>query len=194
MVSFQCDGCGDIVKKPKLNQHGGRCHATFTCIDCSVTFQGNSYQSHTSCMTEAQKFQKHVYQNKNAPVKGNNNNKNSKPVSLIDQLNEKKKNEENNPVNEKKRKNEEKEPKKQKKSKLTAWSPTELDENVSTSLKLALKEVLKEGKSTSLKDARKKTIELIKQHPQSEKIKSDLKKDFDKTFNLTLKDNSITFA
>ncbi|KAI8979853.1 hypothetical protein BDF20DRAFT_790288, partial [Mycotypha africana] len=60
--SFQCDACGDVVKKPKLNQHRNRCHATFTCIDCSTTFEGTSYQSHTSCMTEAEKFQKHIYQ------------------------------------------------------------------------------------------------------------------------------------
>lgn len=63
-TSFQCDGCGDVVKKPKLNQHGNRCYATFTCIDCSTTFQGTSYQAHNSCMTEAEKFQKHIYQNK----------------------------------------------------------------------------------------------------------------------------------
>ncbi|OBZ88368.1 hypothetical protein A0J61_03590 [Choanephora cucurbitarum] len=192
MVSFQCDGCGDVVKKPKLNQHRGRCHATFTCIDCSTTFQGNNYQSHTSCITEAQKFQKHVYQNKN----NNNNNSNKKPASLIDQLNQKKKDEQSTAGNDKKRKNDQ-EDKKSKKSKtvtLTAWSNTELENDLSKTMSLALKEVLK-SKPLSLKDARKKTIELINKHPQSKKFeKSDLKKEFEKKFSLTLNDDQITLA
>ncbi|KAI8140890.1 LYAR-type C2HC zinc finger-domain-containing protein, partial [Fennellomyces sp. T-0311] len=53
--------CGDVVKKPKLDQHGRRCGATFTCIDCSTTFQGTSYKSHTSCISEAEKYQKTLY-------------------------------------------------------------------------------------------------------------------------------------
>lgn len=28
----RCDGCADTVKKPKLDQHRGRCHASFTCL------------------------------------------------------------------------------------------------------------------------------------------------------------------
>ncbi|GAA5810950.1 hypothetical protein MFLAVUS_004378 [Mucor flavus] len=190
MVSFQCDGCGDVVKKPKLNQHGSRCYATFTCIDCSTTFQGTSYQAHNSCMTEAEKFQKHIYQNKEAtPVKGKAPKAApapAKPVSIIEQLNDKKrKSEETEEPKEKKEK-------KENKQKLTEWSATELDKDESKNLQNALKEVLKEGKSLKLKDVRKKTIELIEKHPQYKK--SDLKKSFDKTFSLTLKDNTITFA
>ncbi|KAI9366252.1 hypothetical protein BD770DRAFT_1009 [Pilaira anomala] len=191
MVSFQCDGCGDVVKKPKLNQHGNRCYATFTCIDCSTTFQGTSYQSHNSCMTEAEKFQKHIYQNK-APtsVKGKAPAPApapAKPVSIIDQLNDKKR--KSDAVEEPKEKKEKKE-KKQKT--LTEWSKIELDKDESKNLENALKEVLKDGKSLKLKDVRKKTIELIEKHPQYKK--SDLKKSFDKKFSLTLKDNTITFA
>ncbi|ORE13131.1 hypothetical protein BCV71DRAFT_152798, partial [Rhizopus microsporus] len=52
--------CGDVIKKPKLPSH--RCRSTFSCIDCSVTFQGRAWETHTSCITEAQKFQKHIYQ------------------------------------------------------------------------------------------------------------------------------------
>ncbi|KAG0701283.1 hypothetical protein DFH29DRAFT_927718 [Suillus ampliporus] len=69
MVSFQyaihlsfaiC--CSDVVKKPKLNQHHGFCHAAFDCIDCSTTFHSPAeFQGHTSCMTEAEKYQKSVY-------------------------------------------------------------------------------------------------------------------------------------
>ncbi|KAI8368991.1 hypothetical protein BD560DRAFT_424240 [Blakeslea trispora] len=145
-------------------------------------------------MTEAQKFQKHVYQNKN---NNNNNNSNKKPASLIDQLNQKKKEEQSTvETNDKKRKNE-KEDKKSKKTKtdsLTAWSSTELDDDLSRTLQFALKEVLKH-KSLSLKDARKKTIELINKHPQSKKFEqSDLKKEFEKKFSLTLTDDHMTFA
>ncbi|ORY23051.1 hypothetical protein BCR39DRAFT_550169 [Naematelia encephala] len=67
MVSFQCDGCADTVKKPKLDQHRQRCWASFTCLDCSTTFQGQTYKSHTSCVTEAEKYQGALYK---APKKG----------------------------------------------------------------------------------------------------------------------------
>ncbi|RKO97483.1 hypothetical protein CAUPRSCDRAFT_3733, partial [Caulochytrium protostelioides] len=58
MVSFSCEQCQDTVKKPKVQQHAGRCRgAQFTCVDCSVTFDEWSVRSHTSCMTEDQKYQ-----------------------------------------------------------------------------------------------------------------------------------------
>ncbi|KAF9444001.1 hypothetical protein P691DRAFT_839249 [Macrolepiota fuliginosa MF-IS2] len=62
MVSFQCHNCGDVVKKPKLDQHHSRCHGGFDCIDCSTTFNTPAeYKSHTSCISEAEKYQKSVY-------------------------------------------------------------------------------------------------------------------------------------
>ncbi|KAI9571772.1 hypothetical protein HD554DRAFT_1820921 [Boletus coccyginus] len=62
MVSFQCHACSDVVKKPKLDQHHDRCHAGFDCIDCSVTFHTPvEYKSHTSCISEAEKYQKSLY-------------------------------------------------------------------------------------------------------------------------------------
>ncbi|RUP17061.1 hypothetical protein BC936DRAFT_139474 [Jimgerdemannia flammicorona] len=73
MVSFQCDACCDVVKKPKLDQHRMRCWATFTCIDCSTTFQNQDYKSHTSCISEAEKYQKSVYK---APKQKGNNSQN----------------------------------------------------------------------------------------------------------------------
>lgn len=57
MVSFNCDGCGDVVKKPKLAQHYKRCYAPFTCLDCSVQF-ATPQEAHTSCITEDEKYQK----------------------------------------------------------------------------------------------------------------------------------------
>ncbi|GAA5973163.1 hypothetical protein JCM11641_006299 [Rhodosporidiobolus odoratus] len=62
MVSFCCEQCNDTVKKPKLDQHAGRCRgAQFTCIDCNVTFEGTSYRGHTSCVSEEQRYHKSVY-------------------------------------------------------------------------------------------------------------------------------------
>ncbi|KAI8873806.1 hypothetical protein GQ42DRAFT_160273 [Ramicandelaber brevisporus] len=58
MVSFVCNACQDIIKKPKLDQHAQRCRgANFSCVDCFTDFAGTSYRSHTSCMTEVQKYE-----------------------------------------------------------------------------------------------------------------------------------------
>ncbi|OJJ66755.1 hypothetical protein ASPBRDRAFT_48703 [Aspergillus brasiliensis CBS 101740] len=65
MVSFSCEACGDILTKKKLDPHRNQCRgASYTCIDCMVHFQGTQYRSHTSCMTEAQKYQGALYREK----------------------------------------------------------------------------------------------------------------------------------
>ncbi|KAI1614181.1 hypothetical protein EDD37DRAFT_466633 [Exophiala viscosa] len=64
MVSFQCEGCGDVLTKKKLDSHRNQCRAPFTCLDCMTTFQGTSYKSHTSCITEDQKYQGALYREK----------------------------------------------------------------------------------------------------------------------------------
>jgi len=59
MPSFVCDTCQETVKKPKLDGHAASCRgAVFSCIDCYRTFQGTEYRSHTSCITETQKYVK----------------------------------------------------------------------------------------------------------------------------------------
>eukprot|EP01024_Parvocaulis_polyphysoides_P017808 TRINITY_DN1784_c0_g4_i1.p1 TRINITY_DN1784_c0_g4~~TRINITY_DN1784_c0_g4_i1.p1 ORF type:complete len:324 (-),score=69.55 TRINITY_DN1784_c0_g4_i1:180-1151(-) len=59
MVWFYCDDCGESIKKPKLQNHYGRCSAhSFTCIDCSRVFDRKTVQSHTSCVTEKDKYVK----------------------------------------------------------------------------------------------------------------------------------------
>ncbi|PYH96890.1 hypothetical protein BO71DRAFT_396677 [Aspergillus ellipticus CBS 707.79] len=68
MVSFSCEACGDILTKKKLDPHRNQCRgASYTCIDCMVHFWGTEYRSHTSCMSEAQKYQGALYREK--PVK-----------------------------------------------------------------------------------------------------------------------------
>lgn len=72
MVSFSCEICNDTVIKKKLDQHKQRCYgAYYTCIDCSITFQGNDYKNHTSCITEAEKYEKGLYKGKKQQQKPN---------------------------------------------------------------------------------------------------------------------------
>ena len=55
-------GCGDTVKKPKLDKHYQMCHAAVTCIDCFSTFNNpGQFKGHTSCISEAEKYQKSLY-------------------------------------------------------------------------------------------------------------------------------------
>lgn len=62
MVSFQCDGCAEVVKKPKLEKHYSMCHASVTCLDCNTTFAGIAqFKAHTTCISEAEKYQKGLY-------------------------------------------------------------------------------------------------------------------------------------
>ena len=50
------------MKKPKLDQHRMRCHSGYDCIDCSTTFNTPAdYKGHTSCISEAEKYQKSLY-------------------------------------------------------------------------------------------------------------------------------------
>ncbi|GES82654.1 LYHRT protein [Rhizophagus clarus] len=95
MVSFSCDSCADIVKKPKAQSHFSRCpNAQFTCIDCNTTFHGNNFMQHTSCISEAEKYQKKLYKSKqDAPNKqkrqkvGTPNNINRQPLEGGEQSN-----------------------------------------------------------------------------------------------------------
>ncbi|KAH9083914.1 hypothetical protein EDB83DRAFT_2282730, partial [Lactarius deliciosus] len=72
--------CTDVVKKPKLDRHYDQCRASFTCIDCSATFAAPSqWKGHTSCITEAEKYQKSLYKGPKRgqdtrPSNGNYNN------------------------------------------------------------------------------------------------------------------------
>ena len=57
MPWFQCNSCGDSIKKPKLKAHFNQCAAeSFSCIDCSETFDRRSVAGHVSCVTEHEKY------------------------------------------------------------------------------------------------------------------------------------------
>ncbi|KAK6536109.1 hypothetical protein TWF281_000355 [Arthrobotrys megalospora] len=71
MVSFSCEACNETLAKKKLDQHRGRCRqAVFTCLDCNNTFHGTSYREHTSCISEAQKYERTVYRGEKKKGKG----------------------------------------------------------------------------------------------------------------------------
>ncbi|KAJ3415692.1 hypothetical protein HDV05_004370 [Chytridiales sp. JEL 0842] len=87
MVTFVCEACQESLKKQKLDQHTYRCrYAQFTCVDCSKTFQGTEYRAHTSCISEAEKYQKALFkpkkgqQQKQQNTNNNNNNDQVKPA------------------------------------------------------------------------------------------------------------------
>ncbi|KAL3625325.1 hypothetical protein CASFOL_030779 [Castilleja foliolosa] len=57
MVWFQCEDCGDNLKKPKLANHFRQCSAfKLSCIDCGQVFGQQDVESHTQCITEAEKY------------------------------------------------------------------------------------------------------------------------------------------
>lgn len=86
MVSFACDVCQDTIKKPKLDNHRQRCRgATFSCIDCGTSFAGTDYRNHTSCISEAEKYQKSLYKPKNKGGGNAKNNKKSDPATAAEE-------------------------------------------------------------------------------------------------------------
>ncbi|KAL2049144.1 hypothetical protein ABVK25_010573 [Lepraria finkii] len=65
MVSFSCEGCGNILTKKKLDGHHRQCRgSSFTCLDCMTHFGGTEYRVHTSCISEDQKYQGALYKGK----------------------------------------------------------------------------------------------------------------------------------
>ncbi|KAK4696839.1 cell growth-regulating nucleolar protein, partial [Lecanoromycetidae sp. Uapishka_2] len=64
MVSLS-QNCGDVLTKKKLDPHHRQCQgSSFTCLDCMTHFRGTDYRTHTSCVSEAQKYQGALYKEK----------------------------------------------------------------------------------------------------------------------------------
>ena len=64
MVFFVCEGCNESLKKNKVDAHAVRCRNCWavTCVDCSKTFEGDDYRQHTTCISEAEKYEGVCYQ------------------------------------------------------------------------------------------------------------------------------------
>lgn len=63
MVFFSCDGCGEMLKKNQVDNHARKCWncESVSCVDCSVSFWGDDYKMHTTCLTEAERYEKTVF-------------------------------------------------------------------------------------------------------------------------------------
>lgn len=73
MVSFICNACGQTVRKNQVEKHyQTQCSSccVLSCIDCGKDFAGNEYTSHNSCISEAEKYQGHLYKAKEKGNKG----------------------------------------------------------------------------------------------------------------------------
>uniref|UniRef100_A0A7N0ULN6 U1-type domain-containing protein n=1 Tax=Kalanchoe fedtschenkoi TaxID=63787 RepID=A0A7N0ULN6_KALFE len=80
MVWFQCEDCGENLKKPKLGAHFWKCSASkLSCIDCGQMFGQDTVQGHTQCISEAEKYgPKGMVKPSNATAM-NTRNSNQKP-------------------------------------------------------------------------------------------------------------------
>lgn len=71
MVAFTCNTCGESVKKNKVEKHLMQCSvSSLSCMDCGQNFYGESYNGHTKCITEAEKYQGKLFQAKDKMNKG----------------------------------------------------------------------------------------------------------------------------
>lgn len=77
MVSFSCEVCNETLIKKKVKNHRCR-NAAYTCLDCSKTFYGDEYNQHNQCISEAEKYEKSLYNPKKKKGNNNNNNNNNK--------------------------------------------------------------------------------------------------------------------
>ena len=66
MVYFVCDVCNETLKKNQVDKHCYKCRScqSVTCVDCSVTFYGNDYVNHITCISEAEKYEKSLFKPK----------------------------------------------------------------------------------------------------------------------------------
>ena len=73
MVSFTCNACGQTVRKNQVEKHyQSNCPncEVLSCIDCGKDFYGEEYSTHTSCISEAEKYQGKLYKPKDKQNKG----------------------------------------------------------------------------------------------------------------------------
>ncbi|KAJ2357726.1 hypothetical protein IWW50_001547 [Coemansia erecta] len=205
MVSFVCNACQETLKKPKLDAHANRCYnASFSCIDCSVDFVGTSYRQHTSCITEAEKYEGKLYK------KGKQNSAQQKPQantpkSTVDQLTARAQQLADQEASEqtggsaspKKRKHEESSGKSDKKKKdkgLSAWDSADIPDDATKALVGAIAYVTQNESNVEFADLKKKCVKLVTKHPKSGHSKSDVKDAFDKAIIAALSNGKVLLS
>mmetsp|Transcript_7868 Transcript_7868/g.11759 ORF Transcript_7868/g.11759 Transcript_7868/m.11759 type:complete len:270 (+) Transcript_7868:1221-2030(+) len=70
MVFFVCETCNETLKKNQVQKHVLKCRQcnAVTCVDCSVTFYGDDFEAHTTCISEAEKYEKSLHVAKKVKV------------------------------------------------------------------------------------------------------------------------------
>ncbi|KAJ1858063.1 hypothetical protein LPJ73_001959 [Coemansia sp. RSA 2703] len=211
MVSFVCNYCQETLKKPKLDTHAQRCrNASFSCIDCSVDFVGTSYRQHTSCISEAEKYEGKLYKGKNSGANKSQRQQKQqqKPKSTVDQLTAvaKKKEEAvvqtSDATNGGKRKNKsksddgEKPDKKSKKAK-SDWETEGLPRDPVDALVCAIAADIgasSEEKDQSFDAMKKRCIKMVRSHPENTVSKSQLKENFEKAILAALSAGKVQLS
>ena len=61
MPVFICEACNETLKQTKVATHNCSGCWYFSCIDCNKKFGWDEYKSHTKCVTEAERYQGHLY-------------------------------------------------------------------------------------------------------------------------------------
>ena len=61
MPVFICSACNETLKVAKVATHNCRGCWYFSCMDCNKTFSWEDYKTHTSCVTEAERYQGALY-------------------------------------------------------------------------------------------------------------------------------------
>jgi len=66
MPVFVCEACNETLKRAKVQAHAASCRGCWvmSCMDCNRKFEGDDYWEHTSCVTEAERYQGHLYVHK----------------------------------------------------------------------------------------------------------------------------------
>ncbi|KAJ1805271.1 hypothetical protein LPJ75_005359 [Coemansia sp. RSA 2598] len=208
MVSFVCNHCQETLKKPKLDMHTQRCrYASFSCIDCGVDFAGTSYRQHTSCISEAEKYEGKLYKGNKKNNNNNNGNGNTQQTtkSTVDQLKakaEELKTKAEEEDKEKKRKNKddsesnggEKKAKKSGGKKASTWDKTELPSDTVSALVCAIAAHVGETADETFDGMKKQCIRMVAGHPKNKAAKSDVKKKFKKALLLALEQDKVKLA
>ena len=63
MPVFVCEACNETLKRAKVEAHARSCRGCWilACMDCNKKFEGDDYWNHTTCVTEAERYQGHLY-------------------------------------------------------------------------------------------------------------------------------------